>query len=70
MSEPSSVQKQGDQWQSQHQGPRPAEKVQTTTADPGADGPSVFDLQDDESLEREAKRPDPRRTLPPDSNAL
>ena len=70
MVERSGVQQQGGQRQTQQQGQRPAERVQPTTADPGADGPSVFDLQDDESLERGVARPDPRRTLPPDSNAM
>ena len=70
MNERSSVQRQDGHGQSQRQEQRPAEKVQPTTADPGADGPSVFDLQDEWARERDVARPDPRRTLPPDSNAI
>jgi len=70
MNERPFVQQQDGQRQSQWQGQRPAEPTPHTTADPGADGQNVFDLQDDELRERGVVRPDPRRTLPPDSNAI
>lgn len=70
MGERSGVQQQGGQRQSQQQVQRPDERVQPTTADPGADGPSVFDLHHDELLEHGVARPDPRRTSAPDSNAM
>ncbi len=38
--------------------------------DPGADGQSVYDLQDDEAREREEARPVPPWKLTPDSNAM
>jgi hypothetical protein len=63
-------QRQGGQRQSQQQGGTPAEKIQPTTADPGADGRSVYDLQDDEARERKDARLVPPWKLPPDSNAM
>ena len=63
-------QRQGGQHQSQRQGGVPAEKVPRTTADPGADGQSVYDLQDGEARERDDVRPVPPWKLPPDSNAM
>jgi hypothetical protein len=63
-------QRQGGQRQSQQQGRIPSEKISQTTADPGADGQSVYDLQDAETREREDARPVPPWKLPPDSNAM
>ena len=49
------------------------EKTPRTTADPGADGQSVYDLQDEERREAdrdEGARDDRARRMPPDSNAM
>ena len=70
MSDQQQRQQQGGQHQSQQQGGVPTEKVPQTTADPGADGQSIYDLQDDEAREREDARPVPPWKLPPDSNAI
>ena len=61
------------QSQSQQQGGPPAEKTPRTTADPGADGQSVYDLQDEEfrkKIERDDAPQDRPRPDRPDSNAI
>jgi hypothetical protein len=63
----------GGRSQSQQQGGTPPEKTPRTTADPAADGQTVYDLQDEE-LRRsrgEVEAPEDRaRHTPPDSNAM
>ena len=62
-----------DPRQSQQQGGVIPEKTPRTTADPGADGQSVYDLQDEERREAdrdEGARADRARRMPPDSNAM
>jgi len=61
------------QRQSQQRGGVIREKVRPTTADPAADGQSVFDSNDDDAtkpLQRRDARVDRARGLPPDSNAM
>jgi hypothetical protein len=63
-------QQQDGQGQSQEQGGRPADKTPRTTADPGADGQSVYDLQDEEAREQDDPQPVRPRPALPDSNAM
>jgi len=61
------------QWPPQQQDSAIPEKVRPTTADPAADGQSVFDAPDDGTcklLQRREARVDRARGLPPDSNAM
>ena len=63
----------GEQRQSQQQGGAIPGKTPRTTADPGADGQSVYDLQDEErrKADRDEAAPEDRaRRMPPDSNAM
>ena len=67
------LQQQGWQRQSQQQGGTPPGKTPRTTADPGADGQSIYDLQDEERrkvLGEDEAREDRARHTPPDSNAM
>lgn len=63
-------QRQDGSRQSQWQGGRPADKPSPTTADPGADGQSVYDVQDDEVREGAEKPLVPPWKTRPDSNAM
>jgi hypothetical protein len=56
------------QSQSQQQGGTPPEKTPRTTADPAADGQSVYDVQDDEARRERERHPLPSDR--PDSNAI
>jgi hypothetical protein len=63
----------GWQRQSQQQGGTPPEKTPRTTADPAADGQTVYDLQDEElrrSRGEDEAPQDRARHTPPDSNAM
>lgn len=63
-------QRQDEQRQSQQQGVPPREKTPRTTADPGADGQSVYDLQDEEAREQDDAQPIRPRPGQSDSNAM
>ena len=65
------------QWQSQRQSQQQSgvipEEVRPTTADPAADGQSVFDTQDEDASKPPQRRDalvDRAHGLPPDSNAM
>ena len=61
------------QWPPQQQDSVIPEKVRPTTADPAADGQSVFDSPDEDAckpLQRRDARVDRACGLPPDSNAM